>query len=206
MARPRSPVVTPGQRHEPRRVAPVSFSEKAIEKLSNRKSKVPNWYLDLSMITKYWSGKSRVYHHTAPINMLYGLYQACFNIIDEGLDKVIQRHSEMHNMLVSELNNLGLELFVKENDRLPMLNSVIIPDGANDAAVRSKLLNEYQIEIGGGLGPLAGKIWRIGLMGESAKTSTVLSLLSALEEVLPTEGFEVARGEGVAAAQRAMVS
>ena len=165
-------------------LAPVSFSDRAIEKLMNRKSKVPNWYLDLSMITKYWSGKSRVYHHTAPINMLYGLYQACFNIIDEGLEKVIQRHSEMHQMLASELGNLGLGLFVKENDRLPMLNSVIIPDGENDAKVRSKLLNEFQIEIGGGLGPLAGRIWRIGLMGETAKKESIQKLMDAFRKIL----------------------
>ena len=165
-------------------LAPVSFSKRAVEKLNNRKSKVPNWYLDLSMITKYWSGNSRIYHHTAPINMLYGLYQACHNIIDEGLEMVIQRHSDMHQLLVEELDNIGLQLFVKECDRLPMLNSVIIPDGANDAEVRSKLLNEYQIEIGGGLGPLAGRIWRIGLMGETAKKESIQKLMDAFRKIL----------------------
>ena len=165
-------------------LSPVSFSEKALKKLNNRKSKVPNWYLDLSMITKYWSGKSRVYHHTAPINMLYGLYQACYNILDEGLDIVLQRHQDMHHLLVSELKSIGLELFVKENDRLPMLNSIIIPDGVQDVEVRSKLLNEYQIEIGGGLGPLTGKIWRIGLMGETAKKENIQKLMDAFNEIL----------------------
>jgi alanine-glyoxylate transaminase/serine-glyoxylate transaminase/serine-pyruvate transaminase len=145
-------------------LSPVSFSNKALDKLSNRKSKVPNWYLDLSMITQYWSGKARVYHHTAPINMLYGLYQACYNILDEGLDIVIQRHQNMHDLLVSELKSIGLELFVNKNDRLPMLNSIIIPEDIKDGEIRSKLLNEYRIEIGGGLGPLTGKIWRIGLL------------------------------------------
>ena len=129
-------------------LAPVSFSNKALEKLNNRKSKVPNWYLDLSMITKYWSGKARVYHHTAPINMLYGLYQACYNILDEGLDIVIQRHKDMHDLLVSELKTIGLELFVEESARLPMLNAVKISEGVNDAEVRGRLLKEYHIEIG----------------------------------------------------------
>ena len=165
-------------------LSPVSFSEKAVDKLSNRKSKVPNWYLDLSMITKYWSGKSRVYHHTAPINMLYGLYQACFNIIDEGLDIAIQRHKDMHQMLVNELSKLGLDLFVKEQDRLPMLNSVVIPNDVEDIEVRSRLLSEYQIEIGGGLGPLTGKIWRIGLMGETAKKESIQKLMNAFKKIL----------------------
>jgi len=165
-------------------LSPVSFSEKAVNKLSNRNTKVPNWYLDLSMITKYWSGKSRVYHHTAPINMLYGLYQACFNVIDEGLDIVIQRHKDMHQMLVDELSQLGLKLFVKERDRLPMLNSVVIPNNVEDVEVRSRLLNEYQIEIGSGLGPLAGKIWRIGLMGETAKEESIQKLMDAFGKIL----------------------
>ena len=165
-------------------LSPVSFSERAVDKLMNRKTKVPNWYLDLSMIANYWSGKQRVYHHTAPINMLYGLYQACFNIIDEGLDKVIQRHTEMHQLLVGELKNIGLELFVKENDRLPMLNSIKIPDDVDDTEIRSKLLNEFQIEIGGGLGPLSGKIWRIGLMGESAKKESIQKLMDAFKKIL----------------------
>ena len=165
-------------------LAPVSFSDKAVTKLSNRKTKVPNWYLDLSMIIKYWSGNARVYHHTAPINMLYGLYQACYNIIDEGLDVVIKRHTEMHQLLVTELNNIGLKLFVKEHDRLPMLNSVIIPDGVEDAEVRSKLLKRFHIEIGGGLGPLSGKIWRIGLMGETAKKESIQKLMDAFNEIL----------------------
>ncbi len=165
-------------------LSPVSFSDKAVEKLSNRKSKVPNWYLDLSMIIKYWSGKARVYHHTAPINMLYGLYQACFNIIDEGLDAVIQRHKDMHQMLLGVLDNLGLELIVEESARLPMLNAVKIPEGVDDGDVRSRLLNEFHIEIGGGLGPLSGKIWRIGLMGETAKKESIQKLMDAFNEIL----------------------
>ena len=164
-------------------LSPVSFSDRAVEKLTSRKTKVPNWYLDLSMITQYWSGKARVYHHTAPINMLYGLYQACYSILDEGLENVIQRHAEMHQVLVSELKTIGLELFVEENSRLPMLNAITIPEGMDDAEVRSKLINDYRIEIGGGLGPLAGKIWRIGLMGETAREENIQKLVKAFNEI-----------------------
>ena len=165
-------------------LSPVSFSDRAVEKLTNRKNKVPNWYLDLSMITQYWSGKARVYHHTAPINMLYGLYQACYSILEEGLENVIQRHKDMHELLVSELKTLGLELFVEESARLPMLNAIKIPSGVDDANVRGKLINDYRIEIGGGLGPLAGKIWRIGLMGETAKKESIQKLMDAFRKIL----------------------
>ncbi|MBC8256097.1 MAG: alanine--glyoxylate aminotransferase family protein [Candidatus Marinimicrobia bacterium] len=165
-------------------LSPVSFSDRAVGKLTNRKTKVPNWYLDLSMITQYWSGSARVYHHTAPINMLYGLYQACFSILEEGLENVIKRHNEMHILLVSELKILGLELFVEESVRLPMLNAIKIPNGVDDAGVRSRLLKDCHIEIGGGLGPLAGKIWRIGLMGETAKKENIQRLMDALKTML----------------------
>jgi alanine-glyoxylate transaminase/serine-glyoxylate transaminase/serine-pyruvate transaminase len=165
-------------------LSPVSFSDRAVEKLTNRKTKVPNWYLDLSMINQYWSGNARVYHHTAPINMLYGLYQACYSILEEGLENVIQRHKDMHELLVSELKTLDLELFVEESARLPMLNAIKIPSGVDDANVRGKLINDYRIEIGGGLGPLAGKIWRIGLMGETAKKESIQKLMDAFRKIL----------------------
>ena len=165
-------------------LSPVSFSDDAVQKLSNRKSKVPNWYLDLSMIINYWSGNTRSYHHTAPINMLYGLYQACYNIFDEGLNNVINRHSSMHKMLKDELHNLNLEFFVDKNVRLPMLNSVIIPNEVDDIKVRQTLINKFNIEIGGGLGPLKDKIWRIGLMGETAKKENIEKLIYALNHIL----------------------
>ena len=165
-------------------LSPVSFSDGAVEKLNNRKAKVPNWYLDLSMITQYWSGKSRVYHHTAPINMLYGLYQACYNIIQEGMEAVFKRHLNMHNLLISELEKIGIQMLVEKQSRLPMLNSLIIPDGVNDGEIRSRLLNEYHIEIGGGLGPLTGKIWRIGLMGETAREENIIRLIDVLKKLL----------------------
>jgi alanine-glyoxylate transaminase/serine-glyoxylate transaminase/serine-pyruvate transaminase len=165
-------------------LAPVSFSDRAVEKLTKRKTKVPNWYLDLSMITQYWSGQARVYHHTAPINMLYGLYQACFSVLEEGLENVFFRHLEMHKLLIKELQTIGLELCVDKSVRLPMLNAVHIPQGADDVQIRSRLLKEYHIEIGGGLGPLAGKIWRIGLMGETAREESITTLVTALKEIL----------------------
>ena len=165
-------------------LSPISFSKTAINKLTNRKTKVPNWYLDLSMLINYWSGNKRVYHHTAPINMLYGLYQSCYNILEEGLENVINRHLTMHQILVKELNNLNLDLFVNESDRLPMLNAITIPEGIDDNHIRQTLLNDYNIEIGGGLGPLANKIWRVGLMGETAKKENINKLINAFSDIL----------------------
>ncbi|MFX1340662.1 MAG: pyridoxal-phosphate-dependent aminotransferase family protein [Promethearchaeota archaeon] len=166
-------------------LAPVSFSDKAFSVISNRKSKVPNWYLDLSLIAQYWSGeRSRVYHHTAPINMLYGLYQALLLIIEEGPVNVFKRHLENHKKLKEGLEKLGLEMYVEEPYRLPMLNAVTIPEGINDLKVRSTLLQEHHIEIGGGLGPLTGKIWRIGLMGHTARAENVERFLKALKKTL----------------------
>ena len=164
--------------------SPISFSDRAIYKLKNRKSKVPNWYLDLSMIINYWGGNSRVYHHTAPINMMYALYQGLCNVIEEGHDNVISRHLEAHKNLKLKLDALGISFLVDEKYRIPSLNSVIIPEGINDLVVRSTLLNDYNIEIGGGLGPLAGKIWRIGLMGHTARKENIDKLISALSIVL----------------------
>lgn len=165
-------------------LAPISFSDRAVETLKQRKTKVPNWYLDLTMIINYWAGESRAYHHTAPINMLYGLYAALGVIQDEGLENVFARHERAHRHLVQGLENLGLSMAVAPECRLPMLNSVNIPEGAEDAKVRSLLLKEHDIEIGAGLGPLAGKIWRIGLMGHTAREENVDRLLSALKTVI----------------------
>jgi alanine-glyoxylate transaminase/serine-glyoxylate transaminase/serine-pyruvate transaminase len=165
-------------------LSPISFSDAAINKLQQRKNKVPNWYLDLSMIANYWSGNTRVYHHTAPINMLYGLYQALYDAMDEGLENVYNRHTEMHHMLVNELEGIGLKFVVDKPFRLPMLNAVEVPQGVEDADVRSVLLNDHKIEIGGGLGIFAGKVWRIGLMGHSAHPQNVQRLVSALQQIL----------------------
>jgi alanine-glyoxylate transaminase/serine-glyoxylate transaminase/serine-pyruvate transaminase len=152
-----------------------------VAKLEARKTKVPNWYLDLSLIKSYWKGASRAYHHTAPINMHYALYQALQVILEEGLDEVYARHLENHRRLVQNLEDMGLEMLVDTKDRLPMLNSVKIPSGVDETAVRSNLLTKHKIEIGAGLGPLAGKIWRIGLMGHTARPDNVDRLISALK-------------------------
>ena len=165
-------------------LSPVSFSEQAVARLKARKTKVPNWYLDLAMIVSYWEGTSRTYHHTAPINMLYGLYAALGEVLSEGLENSFARHKAAHEQLASGLAALGLELTVDKDYRLPMLNAVSVPKGVDEAGVRSRLLKEFDIEIGAGLGPLAGKIWRVGLMGHTARAENVTRLLDTLKKVL----------------------
>ncbi|MCP4848765.1 MAG: alanine--glyoxylate aminotransferase family protein [Verrucomicrobiaceae bacterium] len=171
-------------------LSPVSFSARATEKLQSRKTKVPNWYLDLNLICGYWAGEpnssdnKRAYHHTAPINMNYALYAALREIVNEGTDAVFERHLASHRQLVDGLEDRGLAMLVSAPHRLPMLNAVKIPQGVDEAAVRSILLNEHAIEIGAGLGPLAGKIWRIGLMGHTARAENVERLLAALDSAV----------------------
>jgi len=164
-------------------LAPLSFSEKAMAKLNGRKTKVPNWYLDITMIANYW-GTNRVYHHTAPVNMIYGLYEALFVIFEEKPEKVFKRHRESHLALVEGLKELGLKMLVEEPYRLPMLNAVSVPEGVDELAVRKRLRSEFKIEIGAGLGPLAGKIWRVGLMGHTSRKENVSRFLAALKKVL----------------------
>jgi alanine-glyoxylate transaminase/serine-glyoxylate transaminase/serine-pyruvate transaminase len=165
-------------------VAPITFSERAVSTIMNRKSKVPNWYLDMGMLAKYWEGHTRVYHHTAPINMLYGFYQALYSIQEEGLDNVFARHNAALNALVSGLADMGWTMLVDEAYRLPMLSAVTVPNGVDEAALRKALLSDYAIEIGSGLGALAGKIVRIGLMGYNAQVHNVETLLGAMKEIL----------------------
>jgi alanine-glyoxylate transaminase/serine-glyoxylate transaminase/serine-pyruvate transaminase len=169
-------------------LSPVTFSDRAVEAISTRKTKVPNWYLDMNMVIQYWEGKKRVYHHTAPINMLYALYQALLLIMEEGQEQVYERHQRMHARLVKGLEAMGLEMLVEEKHRLPMLNSVKVPHGVDEAFVRDRLRRKYCIEIGGGLGPLAGRIWRIGLMGHTARKENVDRLLLALQEIFGRGG------------------
>ncbi len=145
--------------------------------------KVPNWYLDLSLIANYW-GKNHVYHHTTPANMVYALYQALFLILEEGMEKVYDRHKQNHLALVKGLESLGMKMLVEEPYRLSMLNAVNIPEGVDDVSIRRRLRSEFRIEIGGGLGQLAGKVWRIGLMGYTSSKENVDRLLAALKEVL----------------------
>jgi len=185
-------------------LAPITFGPTAEKVLAGRKTPVQSWYLDMTLLRTYWT--DRAYHHTAPISMIYGLREGLRVVLEEGLEARYQRHIRSAVALRAGLEALGLELFAQDGVRLPTLTAVKVPNGVNDGKVRSTLLNKYNIEIGGGLGPVAGKIWRIGLMGENATLSNVLTLLSALEEILPKEGYEVARGEGVAAAQRALAA
>jgi alanine-glyoxylate transaminase/serine-glyoxylate transaminase/serine-pyruvate transaminase len=165
-------------------LAPFSASERAIARLKARKSKVPNWYLDLSMIVNYWEGAKRAYHHTAPINMIYGLYAALQRVLVEGEQATFARHQAAHEQLVAGLEAMGLELLVAPGYRLPMLNAVKVPAGVDEAAVRTKMLRDHGIEIGAGLGPLAGQIWRIGLMGYNARPEVVTRCLAALKASL----------------------
>ena len=166
-------------------LSPVSFSPRAIEHIKNRKTKVLSWFLDVTQVMAYWSGEgARAYHHTAPVNSLYGLHEALRRLLVEGMDNSFARHRKAHQHLVEGLARLGIEFLVEEPFRLPQLNAVKIPSGVNDAKVRSTLLNDYNIEIGAGLGPLAGKVWRIGLMGEGARIEHVDRFLAALKEVM----------------------
>lgn len=183
-------------------LAPITFNDRAMDVIRNRKEKVQSWYLDMSMIERYW-GEERVYHHTAPISMIYAFHEALRIIHEEGLEERFQRHSAVSKALAAGLEAMGLKLLAQEGYRAPMLTTVGIPHGIADANVRKKLLNDYLIEIGGGLGAFKGKAWRIGLMGNSCTKRNVLCLLSALENILAEEGYRVKRGAGVDAANQA---
>jgi len=166
-------------------LSPVSFGEAALAALKARKTPVQSWFLDMSLIINYWQGAgARAYHHTAPINMLYGLHEALVMLHEEGLEAAWARHRANHLRLRDGLAALDLELFVAEAARLPQLNAVKVPDGVDEAAVRRRLLDEHGIEIGAGLGELAGKIWRIGLMGAGSTPQNVDRVLGALGEIL----------------------
>ena len=166
-------------------LSPISFNDAAAAKIRSRKSKVQSWFLDLNLIMGYWGGDTkRSYHHTAPVNCLYGLHESLIIVNEEGLEASWTRHQDNHAHLKAGLKDLGIEFLVDESFRLPQLNSVIIPDGVDDAVVRSRLLEEFSLEIGAGLGELAGKVWRIGLMGHSSNTKNVDYCLSALKFIL----------------------
>jgi alanine-glyoxylate transaminase/serine-glyoxylate transaminase/serine-pyruvate transaminase len=182
-------------------LAPITFSDRAMQVLRNRKSKVQSWYLDMSMIERYW-GTERVYHHTAPISMIYAFHEALRIIHEEGLGKRFQRHSTNGAAMSAGLEAMGLKLLAQEGCRAPMLTTVGIPGGIADAHVRKRLLSDYLIELGGGLGDFKGKAWRVGLMGYSSTKRNVLCFLSALESILSEAGYDVKRGAGVEAASR----
>jgi alanine-glyoxylate transaminase/serine-glyoxylate transaminase/serine-pyruvate transaminase len=165
-------------------LSPVSFSDRAVKALENRKTKVQSWFLDLSLVKNYWGGAKRAYHHTAPVSAVFALREALSIVLEEGLENRFNRHRENHELLASKLADLGIEFLVDPEYRLPNLNAVRIPDGVDDVIVRNRLLNEYNIEIGGGLGKFAGKVWRIGLMGESSTPKHVNMLTAALSAIM----------------------
>ena len=164
-------------------LSPVTFNERAVEVIRNRKQKVQSWYLDLSMIEKYW-GNERVYHHTAPISMNYALHEALRIVLEEGLEASWQRHRQVHETLIREMRKLEVEPAVAQSIRAPMINAMRIPDGTDDAKVRQRLYDEFNIEIGAGLGPLKGKIWRVGLMGYGSRVENVELLANALKQLI----------------------
>ena len=180
-------------------LSPVTFNDRAMEIVRNRKTKVQSWYLDLTMISEYW-GEARVYHHTAPISMNYALREALVLVHEEGLDNRIARHTKHHLALVAGLEALGLEMLVDKAFRLPTLNTVRVPDNIDEAKVRRHLLERFSLEIGGGLGPLKGKIWRIGLMGHASSARNVVGCLTALEDAIRVQGTKIHEGAGVKAA------
>jgi alanine-glyoxylate transaminase/serine-glyoxylate transaminase/serine-pyruvate transaminase len=180
-------------------LAPISFNARAMESILARKTKVQSWYLDITMLAQYW-GSERVYHHTAPINMTYGLHEALRLVLAEGLESCFARHALHHRALKSGLHAIGIRYAAQEGHQLPQLNAVLVPEGVSDATVRSGLLNRFGIEIGGGLGDLKGKAWRIGLMGYGARSANVLLFLSALEQLLAEQGHKFDHGASIAAA------
>jgi alanine-glyoxylate transaminase / serine-glyoxylate transaminase / serine-pyruvate transaminase len=184
-------------------LSPVSFGPRALEAMDRRKTKVQSWYFDLAIIRKYW-GADHVYHHTAPISMVYALREGLQIIQEEGLEARWKRHQRNHLALKAGLLALGLPYVAAEGHQLPQLNAVRIPQGVDDLAVRKRLLTEFAIEIGSGLGAFKGSVWRIGLMGYNSRPEVVVQFLSALEQCLMKEGAKVTAGAGVAAAEKAL--
>lgn len=188
-------------------LSPAAVSDRAVDAMRNREQPPVSWYLDLSLLGNYWGWEgNRVYHHTAPVSMILALREGLRLALSEGLTQRFERHSLNAKALCAGLEAFGLECIVPEEHRLAQITVVQIPDGVDDTSVRQSLLRNFGIEIGGGLGELAGKVWRVGMMGESSKAEYVLALLSAMESVLPKAGYEVAQGAGVAAASNVFKS
>jgi alanine-glyoxylate transaminase/serine-glyoxylate transaminase/serine-pyruvate transaminase len=183
-------------------LSPVTFSKRAVEVATTRKTRVQSWFMDLNLVLGYWGGGGkRAYHHTAPINTLYGLHEALVILLEEGLENSWARHQKNHNALRAGFEAMGLKFVVPEGQRLPQLNAVSVPEGVDEAAVRSTLLKEYNLEIGAGLGAMAGKIWRVGLMGFASNPTNVLFCLGALDAVLSGMKAPITSGVGVEAAR-----
>jgi len=186
-------------------LAPVTFSPRAMEAVHKRKTKCRSWYFDVGLIEQYW-GPDRLYHHTAPITMNYAIYEALRIVVEEGLETRFKRHVANAAALVAGLKGMGVEMAAQEGHRLPQLTAITIPEGIKDAKVRERLLKLFNIEIGAGLGPFKGKVWRIGLMGEGSRRENVMLVLNALEEILGSMGMELSRGRALSAADKAYES
>jgi alanine-glyoxylate transaminase / serine-glyoxylate transaminase / serine-pyruvate transaminase len=184
-------------------LSPVSFSAAAMEVIKNRTSKVQSWFLDMNLVMGYWgTGSSRAYHHTAPVNTLYALHESLVMLHEEGIENAWYRHAKNHLALKAGIEAMGLRFAVEETYRLPQLNAVLIPNGVNDAELRSQALERFGLEIGAGLGAHAGKIWRIGLMGQSSTPRHVILCLSVLESLLSKTKAPIECGKAVLAAEK----
>ena len=183
-------------------LSPVTFNDRALDVIRGRKTKVQSWFLDLQLIMSYWGGEGkRAYHHTAPINALYGIHESLLMLKEEGIENSWERHTRNHEALRTGFEAMGLGFVVKEGYRLPQLNAVSVPEGVDEAAVRGQLLNDFSLEIGAGLGAMAGKIWRIGLMGSSSTPKNVFTCLGAMDTVLSAVGAPITPGVAVAKAR-----
>ncbi len=188
-------------------IAPVSFGERARHRIANRSHRVQSWFLDMNLVMGYWGqGARRAYHHTAPVNAMYALHEALLMVHEEGLENAWARHRQNHLALKAGLEAMGLEFIVDEAHRLPQLNAVAIPEGVDDAAVRRRLLEEHHLEIGAGLGDLAGKVWRIGLMGYGSRIENITRCLGALDGVLADIGAPVNHGVALPAAEKVLAA
>jgi alanine-glyoxylate transaminase/serine-glyoxylate transaminase/serine-pyruvate transaminase len=187
-------------------LSPIGLSERAFQVISRRSQSPSTWYLDLPLLRQYWEGPNRVYHHTPPVPLLYALHEALRLALEEGLETRFARHIRNAAALRAGLSALDLQLLVPEAYATPQLTSVLVPEGLDEAALRTVLREEHNIEIGGGLGQFRGRIWRVGLMGESSTADNVITLLGAFEALLPRFGFEVAAGSGVSAASQVFMS
>lgn len=188
-------------------LGPISLGERAVEKVRSRRTPVQSWFMDLNLVMAYWGGGARrSYHHTAPINALYGLHEALLMLHEEGIGNAWERHRRNHLALRAGLEALGLELIVPAAERTPQLNAVSVPAGVDEARVRGRLLEEHRIEIGAGLGALAGKVWRIGLMGYGSRLENIERCLGALGTVLTAEGLSVSARDAVEAAQERLAA
>ena len=186
-------------------ISPVSFSQRAVDVITSRKQRVQSWFLDTNLVMGYWGPNAkRAYHHTAPVNALYALHESLVMLQEEGIENAWARHRKHHEILRAGLEAMGLNFVVEEAWRLPQLNSVSVPEGVDEAAVRGRLLNDFNLEIGAGLGALAGKVWRIGLMGHSSRKENIMLCLSALEAVLGDMGAPINKGVALDAATAAM--